>query len=77
MKISDGLKHFLPRTHHNGFSTTAFQNDFEKFSRVGIIIYRDYLDVSKDASQNKCLKYLKYWDVLYSSILRGTSRAEY
>jgi hypothetical protein len=34
MKISDGLKRLLPRTHHGGFSTAAFQNDFEEFSRV-------------------------------------------
>ena len=30
-----------------------------------------------DSSQNKCIKWLRYWDVLYSSILRGTSRDEY
>jgi hypothetical protein len=26
---------------------------------------------SKGASRNKCIKCLRYWDVLYSSILRG------
>src|ERR1700722_17573056 len=52
MKISDGLKRFLPRTHYDGFSTAAFQNDFEEFSRVCIIIYCDYLDVSKFSFRN-------------------------
>ena len=49
MKTSDSLNCFLPRTHHDGFSTAAFENDFEELSRVCIIIYCDYLDVSKSS----------------------------
>ena len=32
---------------------------------------------TKGSSQNKCIKYLRYWGELYSSILRGTNRDEY
>jgi len=53
MKILDCFKRLWTRTHHGDFSIAAFQDDFEKFSRIGIIIYSDYLDVLKSTVRNQ------------------------
>jgi hypothetical protein len=49
VKILDGLKRILPRTHYHDFSTAAFQNGIQQFPGVRIIIYCDYLYFSKSA----------------------------